>query len=177
MDNSNDWIKNRVAYIKELKHPTKQQELLVLLATLDDRSTDDEKMLKALIRAEKAAIAADKAKTDVTKRLNAAAKEADKKRTHELIQSGLLLVATGLADSKTGKPKIDRTELAGALASMAKLPTHHEKRQLWQREGREILSKYDGKQRYTPTSSKIMGSNGNKVLTSDFEVENLAETT
>lgn len=145
MNNNKEWIDSRVAYIKGLKNPTKQQELLLLLVTANMRSDDDEKMLKALVKAEKAAIAADKAKADVTKRLNAAAKEADKKRTHELIQSGLLLIAAGLADSKNGKLNIDRAELVGALSGISKLPDHHEKRQLWQKEGTEILAKYEGR--------------------------------
>lgn len=147
MQKDNDWLANRLAYIKGLKHPTKQQELLLLLGTTPPTDSEDEKTLRALIKAEKAVIAAEKAKADVTRRLNAAAKAADKQRTHELIQSGLLLVAAGLVDKKTGKPKIDRAELVGALTSLAKLPPQHERRTAWRQEGEQMLAHYEQKKK------------------------------
>ena len=111
-----------------------------------------------MIRAEKATVAAEKAKADVTRHLNAAAKAADKKRTHELIQSGLLMVAAGLVDKKTGKPNISRAELVGALSSMAKLPPTHERRRTWQQEGQQILARYEQKKKTSGSSPRASES-------------------
>ena len=153
MQQEQDWLANRLAYIRGLKHPTKQQELLLLLGETPPDNSEDEKTLRTLIKAEKAVIAADKAKADVTRRLNAAAKAADKQRTHELIQSGLLMVAAGLVDKKTGKPKIDRAELVGALTSLAKLPPQHERRSSWRQEGQQIIDHYEQKKKTSGSSS------------------------
>ena len=158
MQQAQDWLTNRLAYLQGLKHPTKQQELLLLLGTTPPDNSEDEKTLRALIKAEKAVIAADKARADVTRRLTAAAKVADKQRTHELIQSGLLMAAAGLVDKQTGKPKIGRAELVGALASLAKLPAQHERRSSWRQEGQQILNHYEQKKKTSVSSSRASES-------------------
>ena len=38
MQKDNAWLTNRVAYVRGLKQATKQQELLVLLAEMEDRN-------------------------------------------------------------------------------------------------------------------------------------------
>lgn len=139
-----EWLKQRIAYIRELNKPTVQQELLLLLNDKTDRSADDKKKLSALIKAERADERAQAAKTEVRRIMDAEKRAARKARDHELYNSAGLLIVAGLVDSKTGKPKIDKAELVGALAGLAKLPEHHEKRTEWREEGERILAGHRG---------------------------------
>jgi hypothetical protein len=52
--NNDEWLKDRVAYLKGLKSINEQQELLVLLAEKSNRTAQDDKKFNAIIRAEKA---------------------------------------------------------------------------------------------------------------------------
>ncbi len=102
-----DWLKDRVTYLKGLKSPNDQQALLVLLTEKQQRTTQDEKKLAALVRAEKASVKAAKARQDVANIINAekkAAKEADRKaRNHRLILQGVLFDLAGLENRSRGE--------------------------------------------------------------------------
>jgi hypothetical protein len=113
---NNDWLQDRVAYLKGLKSPSDQQSLLVLLAEKQQRTSQDEKKLTALVRAEKASVKAAKARQDAANLINAekkAAKEADRKaRNHRLILQGVLFDLAGLENRSRG-------ELLGLLLAAA----------------------------------------------------------
>lgn len=113
---NNDWLQDRVAYLKGLKSPSDQQSLLVLLAEKQQRTSQDEKKLVALVRAEKASVKAAKARQDAANLINAekkAAKEADRKaRNHRLILQGVLFDLAGLENRSRG-------ELLGLLLAAA----------------------------------------------------------
>lgn len=113
---NNDWLQDRVAYLKGLKSPSDQQALLVLLAEKQQRTPQDEKKLAAIVRAEKASVKAAKARQDAANLINAekkAAKEADRKaRNHRLILQGVLFDLAGLENRSRG-------ELLGLLLAAA----------------------------------------------------------
>ena len=117
-----EWLEDRVAYIRGLKSPNDHQRLLLLLNDKKDATDDDRRKLVALIRAEKAAEKAQRAKASVAKIVNAEKLAERKNRDHQLYQSAGLLILAGLVDTKTGKPTLDRGELLGALLGLAKVP-------------------------------------------------------
>ena len=104
---NDDWIKDRVAYLKGLKTRTEQQELLVLLADNPSRTAQDSKKLSALVKAEKAAVRASKARQEVAILLNAekrAVKEEQRRaRNHRLILQGVLIDLAGLEQRSRGE--------------------------------------------------------------------------
>ncbi|GGM30867.1 hypothetical protein GCM10009425_46870 [Pseudomonas asuensis] len=110
-----EWLDSRIAYIEGLKSPTDSQRLLVMLARKNDRSTEEARKLALLVRAEKAEVRAQKAKADVARVMNAEKLKARKARDRELYNSAGLLILSGLVDTKTGRPVMDRGELLGML--------------------------------------------------------------
>ena len=131
-----DWLKDRVAYLKGLKSPNDQQALLVLLAEKPDRTALDEKKLAALVRAEKASVRAAKARTAAANLINAekkAAREAERKaRNHRLILQGVLFDLAGLEGRSRG-------ELLGLL--LAASATSDEQRwAIWKAKGDALLA-------------------------------------
>lgn len=141
---NDSWLKDRVAHLKGLKSPSDQQALLVLLAEKPARTEQDEKKLVALVRAEKAAVRAAKARQQAANMINAerreAAAAAKKARDHEMYQAAGLLSLAGLVDKKTGKPTVDRGELLGALLGLAKVPPTDQRRTEWKRAGDAVLA-------------------------------------
>lgn len=111
-----EWLKDRIAYLKGLKARSEQQELLVLLAEKPARDASDEKKLKLLVRAEKAAERAAKARNAATRLIQAdrkAERDAERKaRNHRLILQGTLIDLAGLENRS-------RAEILGALLSAA----------------------------------------------------------
>ena len=81
-----DWLADRVKHIKGLKSPTDQQALMVALWEKEGRTDLEEKKLAVLVRAEKAALRALKARQEAASLIYAdkrAASEADRKaRNH-----------------------------------------------------------------------------------------------
>jgi Conjugal transfer protein TraD len=142
--NNDEWLKDRVAYLKGLKSRNEQQELLVLLAEKTNRTAQDDKKFNAIIRAEKASQRATKARQDAARLINdenrAVAKAERAARTHELCNSAGLLILAGLVDTKTGKPAIDKGELLGALLGLAKVPAEDPRRKEWKRAGDAIIA-------------------------------------
>ena len=147
--NNDEWLNDRVKYLKGLKSKSEQQELLVLLAEKTNRTAQDDKKFNAIIRAEKASQRATKARQDAARLINeenrAAAKAERTGSTHELCNSAGLLILVGLVDTKTGKPAIDKGELLGALLGLAKVPAEDPRRKEWKRAGDSMLAEQSGK--------------------------------
>lgn len=132
---NDEWMESRLAYLRGLKAPSEQQQLLMLLAEKPDRTSTDERKLAALVRAEKASERATKARADAARILNAEKAAQRKVRDRELYQSAGLLILAGLVDTKTGRPTLDRGELLGALLGLAKVPPNDARRGDWKRAG------------------------------------------
>ncbi len=112
----------------------------MLLAEKSDRTTDDERKLAALVRAERAADRAARAKADAARILNADKVAQRKARDRELYNVAGLLILGGLVDSKRGTPTMDRGELLGALASLSKVPADDPRRAEWKKTGDKLLA-------------------------------------
>lgn len=142
---NDEWLDDRVKYLKGLKSRNEHQELLVLLAEKTNRTAPDDKMLKIIITAEKYSLKATKSRQDVVRFINeenrATAKAERAARTHELCNSAGLLILAGLVDTETGKPAIDKSELLGALLGLAKVPKEDPIRLEWKRAGDALLTK------------------------------------
>ena len=112
-----EWLTDRVAYLKRLKARTEHQQLLVLLAEKPDRSAADNQILAALIRLEQANDRAAQARVAAAKLIRdgkrRSAKEERKARAHRLIRQGVLFDLAGLAHRGRG-------ELLGLLLAAAK---------------------------------------------------------
>lgn len=134
------WLEDRVAYIRGLKSPNDHQRLLLLLNEKKGATDDDRRKLVALVKAEKAAEKAQRAKASVAKIVNAEKLAERKRRDHELYQSAGLFILAGLVDTKTGKPNLDRGELLGALLGLAKVPADDPRRDDWKRAGDALLA-------------------------------------
>lgn len=140
-----DWTRERLDHLKGLKRRSDQQELLLLLADKPDRTADEDKQLRAIVRAEKAADRAQRAKVKAQTVIDQRKRAERKARDRELYQSAGLLILARLVDTKTGTPTADRGLLLGALASLAdslqsdKLP--EDKRKKWKSHGDAILAK------------------------------------
>ncbi|EGT4490406.1 hypothetical protein DOX53_22235 [Cronobacter malonaticus] len=134
------WLAERIAYIRGLKAPNDHQRLLLLLNDKKDATPDDLRKLAALVKAEKAAEKAQRAKASVAKIVNAEKLAERKRRDRELYQSAGLLILAGLVDTKTGTPTRDRGELLGALVSLADSNVTDEKRAEWKRKGDALLA-------------------------------------
>ena len=135
-----EWLTARIAYLRGLKSPSDQQRLLLLLADKPERSNDDNRKLSALVKAEKAAERAQRAKANAARIVNAEKAAERKARDRELYQAAGLLILAGLVDSKTGRPTVDRGELLGALLGLAKVPLDDQRRSEWKRAGDVLLA-------------------------------------
>jgi hypothetical protein len=146
---NDEWLKDRVAYLKGLKSRSEQQELLVLLAEKPNRTAHDDKKLNAIVKAEKASLRATKARQDAANLINSEKKTVAKAertaRTHELCNSAGLLILVGLVDTKSGQPTIDKAELLGALLGLAKVPVEDPRRKEWKRAGDSMLAEQSAK--------------------------------
>jgi len=143
-DKNAEWLNNRVLTLKALKSRTEQQNILIELFDKQNRTPQDDKKFNALVRAEKAAERANKAKQAASNLIQAekhAEKKAERKaRDHELYNAAGLLILAGLVDTKTGKPTIDKNELLGALAGLAKVQESDPRRTEWKKAGAGILA-------------------------------------
>lgn len=147
MMTTDEWVNDRVLHLKGLKSRTEQQDLLVQLYDKQNRSAQDEKKLSLIIKAEKALVRASKARQEAAKFINdekQAEKKAERKaRDHELYNAAGLLIMAGLVDTKTGLPTIDKHELLGALAGLAKVPESDPRRAEWKKVGDAVLAEKD----------------------------------
>lgn len=131
-----DWLADRVQHIKGLKSPTDQQALMVALWEKEGRTDLEEKKLAVLVRAEKAALRALKARQEAASLIYAdkrAASEADRKaRNHRLITQGVLFDLAGLEGRSRG-------EMLGLLLSAARV-TDPANWAAWKAEGDALLA-------------------------------------
>ena len=134
------WLTDRLAYLSGLKSPNDQQRLLLLLTEKVEQSKDDIRKIAALVRAEKAADRAQKARADAARIVNAEKLAERKARDHELYQVAGLLSLAGLVDEHSGKPMTDRGELLGALLGLAKVAADDSRRAEWKRAGDALLA-------------------------------------
>ncbi|WP_297576665.1 conjugal transfer protein TraD [uncultured Deefgea sp.] len=136
-----DWLQDRIAHLKALKNPSEQQSLLILLAEKIERTTQEEKTFSALVRAEKAMLAATKARQAASQLINSEnrkAKEAERKaRNHRLIQQGALVDLAGLEQRSRG-------ELMGLLLGAAAI-TDPQRWSDWKMKGDAFLAEVEAK--------------------------------
>ena len=141
MATKEEWLTDRLAYLRGLKTTTEMQKLLMLLADKPDRTAEEDKKLNAVIRAERAAVFAAKARTDAANLINKEDREqkaAEKKaRDHRLIQLGALFDLAGIGDQ-------DRGALLGALLGMANVK-ESERWANWKRQGDALLAEKERK--------------------------------
>lgn len=136
---NDEFIKQRVTYIKGLKSPNDRQALLVALFDKKNKTATDEKKLRALVKVEKAELKAQEAKANIAKLLSTEKEKQRKARTHELINSGSLMILANLVDGNTGLPKMDKGELLGGLLSIVNATP--EQRKQWKHKGDDLLAK------------------------------------
>ncbi|WP_448126338.1 conjugal transfer protein TraD [Pseudomonas veronii] len=134
------WLSERILHIKNLKAPSDQQRLLLMLSEKTPRTNDEERKLSFLIKAEWAEAKAQKARSDVARIVNAEKESARKARDRELYQAAGLLILAGLVDTKTGSPLIDRGELLGALIGVEETSVTDAVRTEWKRTGDALLA-------------------------------------
>ncbi len=134
-----EWLKERLAYIKGLKSKTNPQELIALLAEKNDKTPSEKNLLAEAIQVEKANIRTAELNAKFTNKINAKKKaEAEKERkarTHELCNLGGLAIMAGLAETKTGKPTINKSALMGGWLAMAKMSPEDPRFKDWIRAG------------------------------------------
>lgn len=139
MTQQDEWLSSRVAYLKALKSPTDMQVLMIALAEKQERTADEEKKLAALVKADKAAQRAAKARQAADRLIQSeqkAAKVAERKaRNHRLIQQGILIDLAGLEGRSRG-------ELLGLLLAASR-HDDAEKWAEWKRRGDELLAEKD----------------------------------
>ena len=138
----NEWLIKRLAYIGGLKAPNDQQKLVLELGKKAQLSDDEQRKMRALIRAEKAAERALKARADVAKIMNAEKVLKRKARDHALYQAAGLLIVAKLVDSKTGEPFMQPDELVGALLEVAQAAQSPEKRATWKAKGAATFKEF-----------------------------------
>lgn len=138
-----NWVADRVQYIRGLRSPNEQQKLMMILHDKTEKTAREIKTLSLLIQAERAAEKALEARAKVMNLIQAEkraeAKTVRKARDHALYQSAGLLIMAGLVDSQTGKPLDTPAALLGALASLNDLSRDNPKWVEWARKGGEML--------------------------------------
>ncbi len=134
--NRDEWLVNRVAFLKGLKSSTEPQQLLVLLAEKPDRSAADNQLLAALVRLEQANDRAAQARLAAAKLIQSSkrrsVKAERKARAHRLIQQGVLFDLAGLEHRSRG-------ELLGLLLAAAKTEDP-QRRAAWKQAGDALLA-------------------------------------
>ena len=138
-----DWLLDRIAYLKGLKTRTEHQEILVVLAEKKDRTTQEDKYLAALVRAEKAGERAAKARAAASHLINEQkkkSKEVERKaRNHRLILQGVLI---DLAELETRS----RGEILGILLAAATIDDPARWKS-WKEKGDAKLAEVDAKEK------------------------------
>lgn len=132
---SDQWLVNRVAYIKGLKNPSSTQTALVDLYEIPEaeRTSTNIKNLNTLIKAERAADKAASAQRAAKKVLTEEQAKKRKERTHRLVQLGALFEIAGL-DSH------NPAALLGVLLKAAEVPSDDQKWAVWTDQGLSILN-------------------------------------
>jgi Conjugal transfer protein TraD. len=144
MNNSNEWLEQRIAYLKGLRNPSEEQQALLILADMKPRDETDEKKFAILVKAERATERAEKAKGAAKDFLQKEKKAARDLRTHKIINGAGLMMMAGLMDSKTGNLNFDADELLGAFIGIANLSPEkrEQKRGEWKQVGTTKMNQY-----------------------------------
>lgn len=103
-----DWLERKVAYIKGLKSPSEAHQLLTLLAAKETRTSEENRKLLAIIKAEKLAERTARARADLQRTLNPPTenqvkerKDAERKaRTHRLATLGAMFDQFGVGNGE-----------------------------------------------------------------------------
>ena len=134
--NRDEWLQNRVTFLKGLKARSEPQQLLLLLAEQPDRSAADNQLLAALVRLEQANDRAAQARVAAAKLIQSSKRQSQraerKARAHRLIQQGVLFDLAGLAHRSRG-------ELLGLLLAAAKTEDPH-RWAAWKQAGEALLA-------------------------------------
>lgn len=135
------WLEKRIRYIEGLKSPNENQQTLMELAGKAERTPQEERIFKNAVKREKLNEQTAKAKAE-SKMLKNSAKQAERKsRDHELYKSaGILLIGSGLVDTKTGKIIGDVEEQLGALIALSQSTPDDKRRAQWKQMGAEKLN-------------------------------------
>jgi hypothetical protein len=96
MDTNDAWHRSRIAYLRGLRRPSKDQQLLLELIDLNSGSSEDKEKIEALWRVERAAARLDDAKVRSRQLIYGEKVSARKARVHKLVQLGLLIFKAGL---------------------------------------------------------------------------------
>lgn len=148
---TDEWLKERLDYLRGLKTKTDHQSLLLLLTDKLNKSADDDRKIAALVRAEKAAQRAQKARAEAVKIVNSEKVAERKARDHELYLSAGLLGLAGLVEKASGKPVWSRGEMLGALMELAKVAADDPRRAEWKRTGDARLTESERKKKNEQT--------------------------
>jgi anaerobic ribonucleoside-triphosphate reductase len=130
---SDEWIKERLKQLRGQKAQSDHQRMLMLLADKEVRTVDEERKFAALIRAEKAAERAQKARASASRIINEDKLAERKARDQRSILKSALIDWTVLEGRDIG-------ELLGALLEFAENGMA-EDRLRWKRHGDALLAR------------------------------------
>ncbi|PRE45409.1 conjugal transfer protein TraD [Burkholderia multivorans] len=144
------WLTSYVATLRALKTPTEHQRVLLMLFDRSVRSADDERRLAALIRAEKAAFRAQKARANATRTLK------EDRLPKRRARDQLAIVRSALVDYAMLEDR-DPGELLGALLCFIDQASV-EDRKRWKQEGDALIARQLMRRipaRRTPATTRI----------------------
>lgn len=132
---SEQWLVDRVQYIKGLKNPSITQKTLVELFEIpeEQRTPTNIKHLTTLIKAERATDKAASAQRAAKKVLTEDQAKKRKERTHKLVQLGALFEIAGLDGHNPAA-------LLGVLLKAAEVPADDQKWDIWADQGQSVLN-------------------------------------
>lgn len=130
---SDQWLNERVEALRALKTPNEHQQMLLTLHDKVPRSTEDERKLAALIKAERAAGRAQKARATASRILKEERLAKRRTRDHVTIVRGALVDWSVLEGRDMG-------ELLGALLELVEHGTDTE-RERWKARGDALLER------------------------------------
>jgi hypothetical protein len=129
------WLESHVMYLRRLKTRTEAQELLMLLGQQRELTSIERKKLDALVKAEKAAQRAAKAKSAVSKLIQDEKKKAaevkSKTKAQRLEELGNLVYLAGVQDRSPG-------EILGALLTLGGMDSA--RWEAWKTAGDSVLN-------------------------------------
>lgn len=134
------WLSENIEKLRNIRSPSSQQRLLILLAEKPSRSSKESGALTALVRAERLAENAIKARAAAAKHLISEQDRQRKARNHELFNLAGLVALSGLADKETGRLIMDQAEFLGALIEMRGAPVPDDLRARWRQIGNATLA-------------------------------------
>ena len=128
-----DWLEKRLDHIRGLKPAAEHQQLMLLLAEKESLTQAEKRQLTAAIALERAEEKRQSRRDEFAKITREDREQADRARTHRLIQRGGLSDLAGLQDMDDG-------EFLGALLGLSKVPADDPRRGEWKRAGDALLA-------------------------------------